>query len=152
VDDTSILITGKDMQNLTLNLDKTIKSILRWFENTRLIINKDKSLALGFHHKLNKHIVFPDIILKDRQITYASKTKFLGAWLDHNLNWDLHVKKLVIRLRRLCYAIKTIKSFVNKNLVKTMYLTYMHSFLKYGILFWGNARNIQKVFKIKKWQ
>jgi len=27
-----------------------------------LIINEDKSLALEFHHKSNKHIVFPDII------------------------------------------------------------------------------------------
>jgi hypothetical protein len=33
--------------------------------------HKDKSLALGFHHKSNKHIVFPEIILKDRQAPYA---------------------------------------------------------------------------------
>jgi hypothetical protein len=26
----------------------------------------------------------------------------------------------------------------------------MLSFLKYGILFWGNARNLQKVFKIQR--
>jgi hypothetical protein len=150
VDYTSILITGKDMQDLTLNLDRTIRSILPWFENNRLIVNKDKSLALGFHDKLNKHIVFPDIILKDRQITYVSETKFLGVWLGHNLNWDLQVKKLVIKLSQLCYAVKTIKSFVNKNLVKTMYFAYMHSFLKYGILFWRNAKNLRKVFKIQK--
>jgi hypothetical protein len=150
VDDTSILRTGRDMQDLTLILDKTIRSVLHWFENNRLIINKDKSLALGFHHKLNKHIVFPDIILKDRQITCVFKIKFLGVWLDHNLNWDLHMKKLVIQLSQLCYAIKTIKSFVNKNLVKTMHFAYMHSFLKYDILFWGNARNLQKAFNIQK--
>ena len=64
-----ILITGKDIQDLTFNLDKINKSILPLFHNNRLIINKGKSLALGFHHKLNKHVVFPDIILKDRQIT-----------------------------------------------------------------------------------
>jgi hypothetical protein len=56
-DDTSILITGKDTQDLTLNLDKINKSILPWLDNNRLIINKDKSLALGFHHKINKHVV-----------------------------------------------------------------------------------------------
>jgi hypothetical protein len=74
----------------------------------RLFKNKDKSLALGFHHKLNKHVVFPDIIFKDRQITYVSETKFVGVWLDHNLNWDFHVGKLVIKLSKLCFAIKTI--------------------------------------------
>ena len=44
-DDTSILITGQDIQDLTLNLDKINESILPWFDNNRLIINKDKSLA-----------------------------------------------------------------------------------------------------------
>jgi hypothetical protein len=44
-----------------------------------LIINEDKSLTLGFHHKWNKHIVFPDIILKDTQITYISELKFWGS-------------------------------------------------------------------------
>jgi hypothetical protein len=117
-DDTSILITGKDIQDLTLNLDKIIKSILPWFDNNRLIIYKDKLLELGFHHKLSKHIVFPDIILKDTQITYVSETKFLGVWLDHNLNWDFHVQRLVIKQSKLCFAIKTIKSFVNKILLK----------------------------------
>lgn len=76
-----------------------------------MIINKDKSLALGFHQKLNKHIVFPGIILKDRQSTYVSETKLLGVWLDHNLTWDLQVEKLVIKLSKLCFAIKTNKSF-----------------------------------------
>jgi len=33
--------------------------------------HKDKSLALGFHHKSNKHTVFHDIIFKDRQATYV---------------------------------------------------------------------------------
>jgi hypothetical protein len=60
------------------------------------------------------------------------------------------VEKLVLKLSQLCYAIKTIKSFANKNLDKTMYFVDMHSFLEYCILFRGNARNLQKVFKIQK--
>jgi hypothetical protein len=46
-DDTSILITGKDIQDLNLNLDKINKSILPWFDNNRLIINKDKSYKIN---------------------------------------------------------------------------------------------------------
>jgi hypothetical protein len=67
------------------NLD-TINSIISWFDKKTMIINKDKSLALGFHNKLNKNIVFPDIILTNVQITYASEAKILGVWLNHNLN------------------------------------------------------------------
>jgi hypothetical protein len=53
VNDTSILVTGKDIQDLTYNLDEINKSILPWFDKNRLIINKGKSLTLGFHRKLN---------------------------------------------------------------------------------------------------
>jgi hypothetical protein len=67
-DDTSILITGKDTQDLIFNPDRINESILLWFDKNRLIINKDKSLALCFHHKSNKHTVFPGLILKDRQV------------------------------------------------------------------------------------
>jgi len=112
-----------------------------------LIINKGKSLALCFHPKSNKHIIFPDIILNDkREVTYVSELKFLGAWLDHNLNWDCHVEILIVRLSKLFVAIKTIRSFVNKNIVKTMYFVYLHSSLKHDILFLGNTRNLKENF------
>jgi len=55
----------------------TINSIISWFDKKRVINNKDKSLALDFHNKLKKNIVFPDIILIDVQITYAPEAKFL---------------------------------------------------------------------------
>ena len=107
-----------------------------------MIINEDKSLALEFHHKSNKHIVFPDII--ERQWTYISEIKFLGVWLDHNLNWDCHMENLMVTLSKLRFAIKTIKSFVNKYTVQNMYFAYLQSSLKYKILFWGNSRNLKK--------
>jgi hypothetical protein len=75
-DDTSILIIGQVTQDLIFSLGTISGSVLPWLDKNRLTINKDKSLALGFHHKSNKHIVFPDIILKDTQITYISELKF----------------------------------------------------------------------------
>jgi hypothetical protein len=104
-----ILITGKDIQDLTYNVDTVNNSMLSWFDKNRLIINKGKSLALDFHHKSDKHIVFSDIILKDSQIMYASETKFLGVWLDLNLNWNFLVENLIIKLSKLCFALKTVK-------------------------------------------
>jgi hypothetical protein len=148
--DTSILVTGKDIQDLTYNLDEINKSIVPWFDKNRLIINKGKSLTLGFHHKLNKHIVFPDVIVNDRHITYETETKFVGVWLDHNFGWDFHVENLIIKVSKLCFALKTTKAFVSKNVLRTMYFAYFHSLLRYGILFWGNSRNLKKVFKLQK--
>jgi hypothetical protein len=87
-------MTGKYINELASKLD-ILNSIISWCDTKRLIINKDKSLALGFHHKLNKNIAFPDIILQDGKITYASQLKVLGAWINCNLNWDLHAENLL---------------------------------------------------------
>jgi hypothetical protein len=97
-DDTSILVNGNDTLDLACNIDTSLMNIFSWFDNNRLLINKEKSLAIGFHHKNTKNIIFQDIIIKDRQITYASETKFLGIWLDKNLTWDLHIDNLVSRV------------------------------------------------------
>jgi hypothetical protein len=99
------------------------------FPPSRLIINTGKTLPLGFHHKLNKHILCPNVVLNDRQIIHASKTKFLRVWLDQNLSWDFHVENVIIKLS---------KMFCTQNsqiTIKTMYFAYFHSLLKYGILF-----------------
>ena len=74
----------------------------------------------------------------------------MGVWLDHDLNWDCHVENLVGKLSKLFFAIKTIRSFVNKNIAKTMYFAYLHSSLKHGILFWGNTINLKKILNYQK--
>ena len=78
-DGTSILVTGKHTHDLIFNLDRIGGNILPWFDKNRLIINKGRSLALCFHPKSSKHMIFPDIILKDKQVTYISEVKFLGV-------------------------------------------------------------------------
>jgi len=102
-DDTSILMTGQVTQDLIFSLGTISGSVLPWLDKNRLTINKDKSLPLGFPHKSNKHIVFPDIILRDTQITYISGLKFLGVWLNHNFNWDCLMEKLIIKLNKLFF-------------------------------------------------
>jgi hypothetical protein len=34
--------------------------------------------------------------------------------------------------------------------VRTLYYAYFHSFLSYGILFWGNSSNAKLIFKLQK--
>jgi len=60
------------------------------------------------------------------------------------------MENLIIQLSNLCFAIKKTKSYVNKKSVKTMHFAYIHSFLKYGILFWENSRKLKKMFKLQQ--
>jgi hypothetical protein len=87
-----ILIIGNNTEDLTFNQDRVNGSILPSSDQNRLIVNKDKSQELGFHHKSNKHIVFPDIVLKGRQVTDASEIKHLGVWFDHSSTGNVKQK------------------------------------------------------------
>jgi len=112
--DTSILITGKNVNELASNLG-TINSIISWCDKYRLIINKDKSLALGFHHKLNKNIVFQDST--ERQTNYLCMHNCLGLCLNHNLNWNLHAANFFKNFSKLCIAIKTLRPSLTYSMV-----------------------------------
>jgi hypothetical protein len=91
-DDTIISISGKNMNDLSSNLD-TLYSIITGFVRNRLVINNDKSLA--FAPSIEYKYWFSDIILKYGQITYASKIKFLGFWLNHRWKGDFNAENVL---------------------------------------------------------
>jgi hypothetical protein len=115
------------MQDLALNKDASLKNIFSWFVKNRMPINNEKSLAISFHHKTNKNIILQDIIIKDRQITYVSETKFLRVWLDKNLTWDLHIDKLVCKLSKLCFALRTFRHLIDDNVAR---ISILHTFIQ----------------------
>ena len=83
--------------------------------------------------KFNVQIVVPRSVLPK-----VNSTKFLGSWKGHIL--DLSAK-----LNKACYAIRTIKSFMSLKALKTVYFSYFHSVMSYGIIFWGNSWSV-KIF------
>jgi len=68
-----------NIYDLIFNLNGIKGSVLLRFDKNKLIINKEKSLALDFHHKSNKHIIFYNVILEDRKVTYVSEEKLFGS-------------------------------------------------------------------------
>jgi len=59
-------------------------------------------------------------------------------------------RELVIKLNRACYAIRAIKSLVSLKVLISIYFSYFHSLLTYGVIFWGNSPISKNIFKIQK--
>ena len=49
-----------------------------------------------------------------------------------------------------CYAIRLMVHISNINTLKSIYYTYMHSIIKYGIIVWGNSSKRGKIFSLEK--
>jgi hypothetical protein len=83
----------------------TINKLTEWFDKNKLIINKEKTTALLFHHPQNVHLECPSLKLHDTVINYSGHLKFLGVWLNNNLNWSIHTRELANKLgKMICFT------------------------------------------------
>jgi hypothetical protein len=112
--------------------------MIEWFAANKLILNLEKTNVMKFVTKNLPHCVLT-IGYKDKYIEEVVNTKFLGIHLDNHLNWKDHTDQIIPKLSAACYTIRQMYHFVNQHTLKSIYFTYFHSFVKYGIIFWGNV-------------
>ena len=62
-------------------------------------------------------------------ITNLNSTKFLGLTIDSTLLWKDHMVELTTKLNKVCFAIRTIKTFMSFNVLRTVYFSYFHTLL-----------------------
>ena len=70
--------------------------------------------------------------------------------LDNKFTWKNHSRELQIKLKKACYAIRAVKSLVSLDVLISIYYSYFHSLLMYGVVFWGNSPISDTIFKIQK--
>ena len=83
-------------------------------------------------------------------INEVTNIRFFGLELDNNMNWKNHVAKILPKLIRACYAVRAMYSFSSMNTLKMIYFAYFHSVINYGIIFWGNSSESNKIFLVKR--
>ena len=64
--------------------------------------------------------------------------------------WKHHISELTARLKKACYAIRSIKPFMSLYVLRSTYISYAHSIISYGIIFWGNSSHSEEIFKVQK--
>jgi hypothetical protein len=76
--------------------------------------------------------------------------KFLGLQLDNHLTCKGHINVLLHKLSTACFLMRKLYYILNINGLKTVYYAYYHSLVKYGIIYWGNTSDSNKVFVLQK--
>jgi hypothetical protein len=96
--DISIFIAGNSVKVVQRKTNGTINKLTEWCERNRLIINKEKTIAISLHQPQKVRPECPSIKLYDKIVNYMEHTKFLGMWLDKKLRWFTHTQKLANKL------------------------------------------------------
>jgi hypothetical protein len=79
----------------------------------------------------------------------VNNIKFLGLIIETNLSWRTHIDKLLLKLGTV-YVLRTLKSYMSRNVLIMIYYAYFHSILTYGIIFWGNSPYTINLFRLQK--
>ena len=90
------------------------------------------------------------IVYEKNHLPNSDSVRFLGLTLDKNLSWKLHTDQLCSKLASACFILRTLSFLETQQNMKVVYFSYFHSVMKYGVIFWGNPTDINKVFKLQK--
>ena len=59
--------------------------------------------------------------------------------IDEKLNWDAHIKHITPKISKACGALARLRNCISIEVIKNVYHALIYSYLRYGILIWGNA-------------
>jgi hypothetical protein len=83
-------------------------------------------------------------------ISNTLNTKFLGLVITNSLSWMDHITQLIPKLSKACYVLRCIRPFMSQDALKSIYYSYFHSLITYGIIFWGNPSHNSHIFWLQK--
>jgi hypothetical protein len=75
----------------------------------------------------------------NKTIPNVSHTKFLVITVDSILSGRNHIEQLTNKLNTASYVIHSVKSFMTHSTLTMIHYSLFHSFMTYGIIFWGNG-------------
>jgi hypothetical protein len=86
-------------------------------------------------------------------VTYVVSSKLSIAC--NSKNWFSYWERTVNIIKRdiykeLQFALRVVKPFLSQDSLKIVYYSYFYSIMTYGLIFWGNSRYSNIVFRLQK--
>jgi hypothetical protein len=148
-DDTSILILHQNSLIFYKTINDVLQTLNAWFKQNLLSLNLAKTHFIKFVSKNNKFSEL-NINFGNKSISVTDCTRFLGLTINCTLTWTNHIDLLTNKLSSTCFLIRNIKPYIPFSALKMIYHSFFHSVMSYGIIFWGNSKHSQIIFKMQK--
>ena len=139
VDDTSIFMSNKNLEELQTIVNSELVNISDWLISNKLTLNVSKSNFIIIHppqRKRNKQVT---IKINGENLEEKSHTKYLGVLIDKNLNWKAHTHHINLKLAKGLGMIVKIRHFIPSSVLRNIYYAFIHAHINYAILNWGSA-------------
>ncbi|GBP58571.1 Probable RNA-directed DNA polymerase from transposon BS [Eumeta japonica] len=90
-----------------------------------------------------------DTAVRNKELEFVNSAVFLGITLDNRLQWGPHISKLARKFSSAAYAVKKMRNLSDVETARLVYFGCFHSLMSYGILLWGNAADIHRIFVLQ---
>ena len=136
-DDTVILRSGLDFNELTTQLQTELNVLIDWLNYNKLAVNVSKTKCIVFSS--GKAFNEPDIRIQNVKIEIVSDYKYLGLIIDERLSFNTHVKQLKGKLSYYCGLIYSLRNYLPKEALLSIYYSLVYQHIVMHIIIWGNT-------------
>ena len=154
-DDTNLFYSHSNIKILFKTVNEELKKLSEWFACNKLSLNIDKTKFTFFHKSSqndNIPIVLPTLTINDTIIKRDNTTKFLGILIDENLTWKPHIQYIENKISKNIGLLYKAKFLLNQKSLKSIYFSFIHSYLNYANVAWGNTHQtkLKKLVRFQK--
>ena len=154
-DDTNLFHAERDLKKLFQMVNNELQKVSQWFISNKLSINVTKT-KYSFFHKPSKRdhipLALPKLYIDNNQIQRSGSIEFLSVFLDENLTWKELIKYTENKIAKNIGIIFRSKPYLNKKYLLSLYYSYIHSYISYASISWGNnyLSNLKKISSQQK--
>lgn len=149
-DDTSIIISSPDGQELNRKVNNVLTQFDTYCHKNRLIINYSKTIAIEFHKQSRSKIIKHNFKIDNNPIALRNHCKFLGINVDEQLNWNEHINSICSKLNKQYFALVNLKTALDKEGLLSAYYALIYSVISYNIVVYGLAAESTRIFLAQK--
>lgn len=148
-DDTSLVVSGLNTEDLEHKTKIALQSFDQWCYKNKLIINYEKTVCLTYYN-IHRQPYNLKLSLKGLNLTNVDHTKFLGTTLDKHLSFVNHIDSVCSHLQRAFFAIVTLKNSLKQEDLLNVYYSLVYCHLNYNVQIWGQSVESNRVFILQK--
>ena len=90
-------------------------------------------------------------MIGSNNIERKSLIRFLGVMLDEHISWIEHVKTVENKIAKNIGSLYRVNQFLNEDSLKTIYFSYIHSYLNCANIAWVSTYAMKTFFETKTW-
>ncbi len=149
-DDTTLCVSGDDVNDIVMKLESDMKSISTWLSENKLFLNTDKTkvMLVGTSAKLRSvnNVQFR-VTVDNKVLENVNSYKCLGVIVDNELKWHNQVSDVMRKVFGKLALLRRLKGFLDPSTLNTIYKALVQPHFDYCNIAWYGRFN-EDIYKL----